>query len=140
MAAAPRNYATFASSLPDDAVERDGHIVVPGGRAVLESFAAQLRARAHATSKVEQHSHYGWAFDAAGPGGRSWCLLQCGYPWLLIVEDRRGLKRLWAGARPFAATLATCEAALQSLEHVSAVQWHTLAGFDAYARAQGPQK
>ena len=132
-----RNFATFASRLPDDAVERDDEIVTPGGCNVMTAFAARLRELGYATSEVAQHSFYGWSFDARGPEGRIWCVLQwAGSPWLLIVQDRRWFFERAFRAGTFTTMLRLCDSALRSLDHVSGIEWFTEREYGEHVRAR----
>jgi hypothetical protein len=134
-----RKFATLQSSLPDDAVEEGDDIIVPGGRNVMESLARSLHLHGFETSRVTQHSFYGWEFEARHGQSRIRCLLQSPGPWLLIVMDKRGvLKRVFSGGKPFSVALEVCAIALSSLEHVSAVKWFTQLEYEKAASEKEP--
>ena len=42
-------------------------------------------------SEIDQHSHYGWYFDAQYNEKTIWCLIQNMEPWSLITELQRSL-------------------------------------------------
>jgi hypothetical protein len=130
-------FALFESSLPDDSVEEGGDIKVPAGRNVMESLAQRLKESGVQASPVSQHSFYGWSFDARIGNRKFWFLIQGGLPWVLIVRDRRSMiLRLTEGSAPVRAALEACDAALQTLGHVSALEWLTRTAYEARGRAE----
>ena len=133
----PLNFALFESSLPDDSVEKGGHIVVPAGRNVMESLSRRLKESGAETSGVFPHSFYGWSFKAQFKGRKVWLMVQAERSWLLIVEDRRSVfRRLFEGRAPFREALSFCDAALKSLDHVSDLEWLTREAYHARGRAE----
>lgn len=75
-----RNYIAFSSTLPEDEHWEDQNLIVPGGRGVAAHLAAALSSMSVSRSEPEQHSFYGWAFDASLQTVRVLCLLQGGKP------------------------------------------------------------
>ena len=93
-----QNFATFRSSLPDDSIEADGEIVVPCGRGLMDLIRTAFQRSGFDASEIDQHSHYGWSFDASGAEGHFWLMIQYPEPWLLMIQDSRAIwKRAFAG-------------------------------------------
>lgn len=95
------NFATFRSSLPDDSIEADGEIVVPCGRGLMDLIRTAFQRSGFEASEIDQHSHYGWSFDASGAEGRFWLMIQYPEPWLLMIQDSRAIwKRAFQVRQP----------------------------------------
>ena len=60
-----RGFVTFDADFPDDSEWNEkGDLLVPRGRAIAEELRAELRLRGCSCTEVNQHSFYGWSFDA----------------------------------------------------------------------------
>jgi len=130
-----RNFATFASSLPNDSEESGGDIVVPSGRNLMESMRSAYRNAGHDTTVVDQHSFYGWSFDVIGEEGRFWHMIQGSDPWLLIVEDSRPVwKKLLRGHGDFARFVEKAHDIISAAPGISDVRWFTEHEWHAQAR------
>jgi hypothetical protein len=131
------DFVLFESSLPNDSVEEGGDITVPAGRNVMESLSQWFTGGGIKTSAVSQHSFYGWSFEARIEERKFRFLIQCGLPWLLIVDDRRMFfRRVLEGNGPFREALKACDAALREVDHVSGIEWLTQAAYEARGRSK----
>ena len=129
-------FATFKADLPDDSVERDGEIVVPGGRNIVEDICDRLRESGHEPTRPQQHSFYGWSFELQVDGLRAFVLLQSPEDWLLIVEVHGGV--LTSRGRMSAALTRTVEAletAMTANARIAARTWMTREAYEASAPA-----
>lgn len=109
--------ASFGADFPDDIVEEDDQIVMPGGANVMQHLRSALAARGFAPSAVEQHSHYGWAFEVPIGSVPVWCMIQGGPDtWLLITEVPMRFFHRLLGRRPD----AKHEAVLTALREILA--------------------
>lgn len=125
-------YATFKSAFPDDSIEDNGDIVVPGGQNIMRAIHNCLAARGYRLSDIEQHSHYGWSFDLRGEEGRFWLLVQYPEPWLLTVHDSRMIwSRIFGGEKRVCQLLDQCRACLASIPQISAISWMSLKEYEA---------
>jgi len=95
-----RPFLTFEADFPDDAEwDENQELVVPGGKAMISAIREQVEGRGYACTAVEQHSYFGWRFDARRSAARVQCLVQLTGPWLLMttlhhsMTDRLTMRR-----------------------------------------------
>lgn len=121
-----RNFATFQSSLPDDTIEAEGDIVVPGGRRLMDLIRSAFQRSGYKATEVDQHSSYGWFFHATGAEGCFWLMIQYPEPWLLMIQDSRWVwKRVFAGKADFVRFIERSRAILPSVSEINDLQWFT---------------
>ena len=130
-----RNFATFTSSLPDDSVEEEGEVVVPCGRSLMDLIRTAFRHFGYGVTEIEQHSSYGWFFDATGAEGRFWLMIQYPDPWLLMIQDSRpAWKRTFSGKADFERFINWSHAIVQSVSEISELRWVTEREWQEVAR------
>ncbi len=133
MIAMLRTYATFTSSLPDDQQEKDGEIVIPGGRNILGRLHDGLARRGFSVSEIKQHEDYGWCFEIVAPSCRIWCLIQFCEPWLLITDRCGGLLKRLLGVSDDSTHRKVCETFQDIIAEDSSfseLRWFTKAEFE----------
>ncbi len=87
-----QQYITFDAQISEEAgaesrlLEQD-----LAGHAIASFIANALLAHGMQCTDPDQHSFYGWAFEANDDGAAIWCLLQSPGPWLLITECRSAI-------------------------------------------------
>lgn len=131
-----RNVVWFSADMPNDSVWDDqGTEIVPGGHAVAQSVASLLQARGIKCSEVEQHSSYGWAFDAILDDSKCWIILAAAEGgWLIQLAPYQSLlKRLMGlsetdGFRQFQWSL---HSVLKGETRFGDIKWYTKADYDA---------
>lgn len=134
-----RNFATFRSSLPDDSIEADGEIVVPCGRGLMDLIRTAFQHSGYEASEVDQHSHYGWSFDASGSEGCFWLMIQYPEPWLLMIQDSRAIwKRAFSGKAAFERFISGSHSIVQSVSEISDLRWVTQHEWQELSRRTNP--
>lgn len=135
-----QNFATFRSSLPDDSIEADGEIVVPCGRGLMDLIRTAFQRSGYEASEIDQHSHYGWSFDASGVEGRFWLMIQYPEPWLLMIQDSRAIwKRAFAGKADFERFINRSRTTMQSIAQIRDIRWFTESEWQQDVRKGNPK-
>lgn len=103
----------------------EGDSSVPDGRKLMETIRGHLDSMT--PSKIEQHSFYGWKFEAKTQNGQRYeMLLQHPDSWLLIVERKGGFMERLLNRLDVDDTVTTAVvAALQGIEGISRVTTYT---------------
>ncbi|HJY77138.1 MAG TPA: hypothetical protein VKE95_10925 [Burkholderiales bacterium] len=116
--------STFTNDWHFDA---NGNALAPGARKLAETIVARLQPRLDATTDIEQHSYYGWAFRATYSGhffynvlnpASDLCFLtvQCPWQWFRTLLLRRPPNRLERYCN-------VVSDALSEIPEVSGVSW-----------------
>jgi hypothetical protein len=134
-----RNFATFGSNLPDDSIESEGEIVVPCGRGLMELIRSAFQLSRYEVTEIDQHSFYGWSFDATGAEGTFWLMIQYPEPWLLMIQDSRPIwRRAFAGKADFEQFINRSHAIMQSVSEISDLRWVTEREWQELSRRTNP--
>ena len=134
-----QHFATFKSSLPDDSIEAEGEIVVPCGHELMDLIRTAFQRSGYEATEIDQHSSYGWAFDATGSEGCFWLMIQYPEPWLLMIQDSRPIwKRTFAGKADFERFINRSHGIMQSVFEISDLRWVTERDWQEEARRGNP--
>jgi hypothetical protein len=97
-----RDCITFKTNFPDDAqFDNRGQVIVPRGKAIMNSLTSILARKGGPVSQVRQYGAHGWGMEMNREGLAFFCLLQSKGPlMLLVVTPRPSLfARLFGGKR-----------------------------------------
>jgi len=130
-----KSYAVFESDFPDDSQEKDGEIVIPAGRNILEALCKKLTDAGADVKPPLQRSFYGWFSEFTLGKVTIWFLLQQPGPWLLIVEARSGwLTSGRAKADATAKGIGMINNALMNETRIGELDWMTKEEFERFKR------
>ena len=125
-----RGFVTFDADFPDDSEWNDnGDLLVPGGQAITKELRKGLEHRGCSCTEIDQHSFYGWSFDATHDCVTVFFVLATvEEKWLLQVEPERSLlSRLMC--RSNAADVESLQMLIHEVLHsdkrISTVLWYT---------------
>lgn len=130
------NVVSFSADFPDDSEwDEQGTEIVPGGRAITHTIKTQLQEQGISCSDIEQHSTYGWAFDAVLDDSKIWLLLAAAEGgWLVQLVPRQSVIRRLLG-RPETSGFQTIQRNLHDIltedKRVFGIKWYTKADYDS---------
>jgi hypothetical protein len=92
----------------------------------MDLIRAAFRRSGYKASEIDQHSSYGWSFDATGSEGCFWLLIQYPEPWLLVIQDSRAFwKRAFSGKGAFERFVSRSHLIVHSVPEICDLRWVT---------------
>lgn len=125
-----RDLVEFQAEFPDDS-EWDGDFqILPAGRAIIEAIWGRLQEKGITCSKIDEHSDYGWTFDATSKNS-IFCRILTSLSedgTTLVLEEIRTLMGFLFGSpndEGFEDVQRRIHEVLTSDQRFSNVMWHT---------------
>jgi hypothetical protein len=115
----------FESPLPDDGTWTEtNEILAPSGHNVAEAIVEHLDRQGVLSSRIEQHSYYGWCWVSGIANVPLSMLIQRADECILQIKDDRGLFARAVGKREFITALGEGQRMLSSLDRLDSASWY----------------